>query len=536
MTERQPGSSGNLIQRWYDEGYYGRQTLADVLLAGAEQFPSATLVLESEMRPGRVALAASVEESQYLANALYRLGIRKGDVVAVQLPNWIEAALLSQAVWLLEAVLLPVSAIYEVRDLSYILEDAGAKVLFLPGQWRGRDYREGVSELRQLTAVQEIIVLDELAPPGSINWTSFRQEVRGELPVRSASADDLALLLYTSGTTARPKGVMHTHNTLLAEVRAGQAMYGEQALGSYLNPWPYGHVAALLPLLRWWLYGVDTVLADRWEPDYIAQLVQRHRITATTGVPYFLTSLLEAADRTGCDISSLANYGTGAANVPAELVEQCRQRGIYAYRIYGSTEHPTVTAGLPTDPVDKRINTDGRCLPGSEARIVDDSGADVAVGEEGEIAVRGPELFIGYLRPQDNEGAFLEGGWFLTGDIGNLDAEAYLTITDRKKDIIIRGGENISSREVEEVLASHPAVLETAAIAMPAPKLGERVCAVVVLKPGHTLSLDEVVQHFRDQGMARQKTPEQLVEVAQLPRTATGKVQKQALRDQLRQA
>jgi acyl-CoA synthetase (AMP-forming)/AMP-acid ligase II len=531
---KQPsGGSEQMRERWYAEGFYGHQTLADVILAGAEQFPQAGLVLESEQRPGRVTLGESLEQSQYLARALYRLGIGKGDVVAVQLPTWIEAAVLSQAVWLLEAVLLPVSAIYGVADLSYILDDAGAKALFMPGLWRGRDYRDGVAELRNCKSIREIIVLDSSAPPGSIDWPTFCREVGGDLPVRCTGPDDLAVLLYTSGTTSRPKGVMHSHNTLLAEVRTSQVIYGEDGHGSYLNPWPFGHVACLLPMLRWCLYGVDTVLADRWEPDVIASLVERHRIVATVGVPYFLSSLLAAADRTGSDISSLANYGTGAANVPPELVEQCQHRGIYAYRIYGSTEHPTVTAGLASDPVDKRIHTDGRCLPGSEVRIVNDLGADMVVGEEGEIAVRGPELFIGYLRAQDNADAFLEGGWFLTGDVGRLDNAGYLTITDRKKDIIIRGGENISSREVEEVLAGHPAVLECAAIAVPDAKLGERVCAVVVLRKGRELALEGVVQHFRDCQVARQKTPERLVIVEQLPRTPTGKIQKHAIRARL---
>jgi acyl-CoA synthetase (AMP-forming)/AMP-acid ligase II len=520
-------------ERWYAEGYYSHQTLADVVLAGAEQFPLSTLVLESEQRPGSLTLAESLEQSRYLARALYRLGIGKGDVVAVQLPTWIEAALLSQAIWLLEAVLLPVSAIYGVSDLNYILEDAGAKALFLPGLWRGRDYRDGVAELRNCKSLREIIVLDESAPSGSIDWSSFRREVGGELPVRTASADALAVLMYTSGTTSRPKGVMHSHNTLLSEVRTSQVIYGEHGRGSYLNPWPFGHVACLLPMLRWCLYGVDTVLVDRWEPDAIAGVIEHHRIVATVGVPYFLGSLLEAADRTDRDITSLANYGTGAASVPPELVKECERRGIYAYRIYGSTEHPTVTAGLPSDPVEKRINTDGRCLPGNEVRIVDDRGVDMHVGAEGEIAVRGPELFLGYLRADDDAAAFLEGGWFLTGDVGRLDDRGYLTITDRKKDIIIRGGENISSREVEEVLATHPAVLECAAIAVPDEKLGERVCAVVALREGQELALEGVAQHFHDSRVARQKTPEQLLIVVQLPRTPTGKVQKQAIREQL---
>lgn len=523
-------------QVWYERGFYGNQTLADVILAGAEQFPRAYLALESESRPGRITLADSLSQSRQLAVGLYRLGIRKGDVVAVQLPNWIEAAQLSAAVWLLDAVLLPVSAIYDVKELSYILEDAGAKALFMPGIWRGRDYRDGIGELRRRTAVREIVVLDHTSPAGGISWPAFNESVGDELPLHCAGADDLAVIIYTSGTTSNPKGVMHTHNTLLAEARYGAPFFADQHLATHLSPWPFGHVASIIPLLRWWLFGVNTVLADRWDADFVAALVERHAIGSTTGVPYFLSSLLEAAARSGRNISSLKNYGTGAANVPGELVARCNELGIYCYRIYGSTEHPTVTAGLPSDPQEKRVHTDGRCLPGCEVRIVDDNGNDLAAGAEGEIAVRGPELFIGYRRPQENEGAFLAGGWFLTGDIGRLDAEGYLTITDRKKDIIIRGGENISSREVEEVLASHPAVRECAAISLPDSRLGEKVCAVVVLAPGMTLSLEELAAHFRSLAVARQKTPEQLVVVEVLPRTATGKIQKHLLRQSAKNA
>jgi non-ribosomal peptide synthetase component E (peptide arylation enzyme) len=207
---------------------------------------------------------------------------------------------------------------------------------------------------------------------------------------------------------------------------------------------------------------------------------------------------------------------------------------LHAYRIYGLTEHPTVTAGLYSDIASKRVRTDGRGLPGCDVRILNEQGNDVPLGQAGEIATIGPDQFIGYLDPQHEATAFTPDGWFLTGDIGTIDAEGYLTVTDRKKDIIIRGGENISSREVEETLASHAAVADCAAVAMPDASLGERVCAYVVLRPGAHLSFDDVAQHFRARGLARQKTPEALRFIDRLPRNAAGKVEKHVLRARLR--
>jgi non-ribosomal peptide synthetase component E (peptide arylation enzyme) len=220
--------------------------------------------------------------------------------------------------------------------------------------------------------------------------------------------------------------------------------------------------------------------------------------------------------------------------VPSDLIRRCTELGIFCYRQYGSTEHPTVTSGVPGDPVEKLIYTEGRCLGGNRIRILDDNGNELPAGVDGEIATAGAERCLGYNSDARNAEAFTQDGWFLTGDIGHLDAEGYLTITDRKKDIIIRGGENISSREVEECLLRHPAVAEAAAVAMPDARLGEKVCVFVVLRAGQTLTLERVVDHFAASGLAKQKTPERIIEIGALPRTATGKVQKEVLRKQLR--
>jgi acyl-CoA synthetase (AMP-forming)/AMP-acid ligase II len=247
--------------------------------------------------------------------------------------------------------------------------------------------------------------------------------------------------------------------------------------------------------------------------------------------PFHLTGVLDAADRDARDLSSLTDIVLGATPVPSALIERCAGRGMRPYRSYGSSEMPSVTMGRPDDPLEKRLTTEGRPMPGAEIRFVDDEGNDVV---EGELAVRGPELFLGYADEALNQNAFLPGGWFLTGDIGRFDPDGFLRITDRKKDVIIRGGENIASREVEEVLASHPAIREAAVVAAPDARMGEVVCAFVIAQPGAKVTLESIGAHFAAAGIARQKTPERIVLVEDFPRNSTGKIMKNELRDQVR--
>jgi acyl-CoA synthetase (AMP-forming)/AMP-acid ligase II len=276
--------------------------------------------------------------------------------------------------------------------------------------------------------------------------------------------------------------------------------------------------------------GIQVVAMDQWDAGVAAELIDRYKVTSSSGTPFHLSGMMEAADAKGLNLTSLRNYLVGAAPVPTSLVERCLAQGLAVYHCYGSSEHPTVTSGTAEDPLDKQLNTEGRVMRGSELRFVDDDGHDVAPGMEGEIATRGGELFIGYFDDSLNEAAFLPGGWFRTGDIGRLDEGGYLLITDRKKDIIIRGGENISSKEVENVLARHSAIADAAVIAAPDERMGEVVKACVVLAPGHALTLDDVRAHFFAAGIARQKTPEQLEIFDALPRNASGKVLKHELR------
>jgi acyl-CoA synthetase (AMP-forming)/AMP-acid ligase II len=344
------------------------------------------------------------------------------------------------------------------------------------------------------------------------------------------------MIVYTSGTTAEPKGVLHTHNTLLAEKGGAAAVRARTPTSDRpdLQLFPAGHIAGALGTIFLFSGAPTTVAFDSFDAEQAIAAIEELGAASTSGATVFLARMVELLESGAATLEGLEHFIVGAATVPPELVERADALGIRATRCYGSSEHPTVTLSAPGEPLWVRARTDGPALPGNELRIVDDEGRELEAGAEGEIITRGPELFVGYLDERLNRSAFLEEGWFRTGDVGRLE-KGLLVVTDRKKDIIIRGGENISASEVEAVLGRLDAVLESAVVAAPDPSLGERVCAFVVLRSGAQLSLDEVRSHFTDAGLARQKTPEQLIAVEALPRTASGKVQKELLRLRLRE-
>jgi len=494
----------------------------EAMIAAAARAPAASLTVASDVRPGETTLGAVVSAGRRMGTRMTASGIEPGDIVACMLPNWREWLVVAVAAAQAGAVMLPVVTIYGAKELGFILRQSGAKWLFTPDRFRNVDYVRVVADCGPLSVLERHIVtgpaFDALEADGPIAEPAFR------------SAADPSLLVYTSGTTADPKGVMHSARGFLAEMETMRMLRSGSDDDAVISPWPPGHVAGALSMYRFLTQGVPLVLMDQWDPVRAAELIDRHRITSSSGTPFHLSGMIAAADANGHDLSSLRQYLVGAAPVPASLIERCQAQGLAVYHCYGSSEHPTVTSGVVDDPLDKQLHTEGRAIAGSEMRFVDDDGHDVPSGADGEICTRGPELFLGYLDPALNAGAFLPGGWYRTGDIGRLDAEGYLLITDRKKDIIIRGGENISSKEVEALLLAHPKIVDAAAVAAPDERMGEVVRACIVLVPGASLTLDELRDHFAAAGIARQKTPERLSILNELPRNASGKVLKHELR------
>jgi acyl-CoA synthetase (AMP-forming)/AMP-acid ligase II len=347
------------------------------------------------------------------------------------------------------------------------------------------------------------------------------------------AADDRLLVLYTSGTTGDPKGVVHTHRTLVAELsNMPQAPAGRRDWISIL-PWPAGHIAGLCAILSAFVTRACTVLIDRWDIDAACRLIEEHRPLFFCGAPVHLAQVLDHAEGGKVDTSSVRYAITGGAGVPPSLVERADALGWRLVRSYGSSEHPTVTCGRFEDPLEVRANTDGPAVAGSEIRIVDERGCDVGVGLDGEVLVRGPELFVGYTDADLHDSAFVDG-WFRTGDVGHLDGDGRLTITDRLKDLIIRGAENLSSIEIESLVLLHPSVRDVAAVGVVDDRLGERVGVAIILVPGAApIDVHEMRRHFEALGASVHKTPEFIVFVDDLPRTPSGKVKKQVLRAEI---
>ncbi|AFR49421.1 Acyl-CoA synthetases (AMP-forming)/AMP-acid ligases II [Gordonia sp. KTR9] len=376
-------------------------------------------------------------------------------------------------------------------------------------RWRSESYLDRISGYRDVRTLRDVVVVGA-APAGCVAWSDLIATTPAPLAASEADADDVCLLIYTSGTTSSPKGVLHSHRTLLAELNSAPAVMAAEPDAVQLVSFPPGHVAGVVSYLRPMVAGSRTVFMDAWDPAQAVRLIGEYSVTSTSGTPFHLSGLLDLAD-SGVELPSLREFLVGAATVPESLIRRADAAGIRAFRCYGCTEHPTVTVGSADDPLDVRIATDGAPLPGVSIRIVGTDGNEVVNGVDGEILTRGPDRFIGYQDSELDHDTFDSAGWMRTGDLGRLDANGRLTVTDRIRDVVIRGGETISSSQLEDVLLSHPAVAEGVIVAAPDARYGEVVAAVVVPVSGARIELIDIAEHFAVAGLARQKTPERLV-------------------------
>jgi acyl-CoA synthetase (AMP-forming)/AMP-acid ligase II len=520
---------------WRRAGTHRGLNMADAFHQGLESRQAAQLRFLAEGHQRDLTLGQLYREGAAAATVLTQVGVRPGARIALHVPNWPEAMIALYAAQLLRAVVVPIPAIYGPTEVRFILQDAGVDTYILADRWRNQGYLESLPQVSTAAGLERVIVVGDDVPAGCLAWSEIAARARHAEPTPLAAhrtdSQSLSFVIYTSGSTANPKGGQHSHDTFLAEFEQNRAKMA--APGTYLQPFPGGHVAGLLGMLRPLLFGQDTIIMDHWDAELAASLTSDLGITSMTGAPFYLATLLEAADKQGADLHTIEDMLVGSAAVPPALVERAGAAGFRPYRCYGSTEHPTISSNLPGDSLEDRSRTDGALLAGVEVQIVDEDGQRLGAGSEGEILSRGPDQFLCYTDPVANAEVLTAGGWFRTGDIGYLTPGGRLVISDRKKDVIIRGGENLSSQEIEAIMVRHPAVAQVAVVGVPDPRYGERPGAVVVLRPGRTLGLDDVRAHFRAAGVARQKTPEMLVIRTELPRTAAGKVQKFRLREEI---
>ncbi|AWA19462.2 medium-chain fatty-acid--CoA ligase [Escherichia coli] len=515
------------------QGLWGDASLADYWQQTARAMPDKIAVVDNH--GASYTYSALDHAASCLANWMLAKGIESGDRIAFQLPGWCEFTVIYLACLKIGAVSVPLLPSWREAELVWVLNKCQAKMFFAPTLFKQTRPVDLILPLQnQLPQLQQIVGVDKLAPATSA--LSLSQIIADNTPLTTAitvHGDELAAVLFTSGTEGLPKGVMLTHNNILASERAYCARLNLTWQDVFMMPAPLGHATGFLHgVTAPFLIGARSVLLDIFTPDACLALLEQQRCTCMLGATPFVYDLLNVLEKQPADLSALRFFLCGGTTIPKKVARECQQLGIKLLSVYGSTESSPHAVVNLDDPLSRFMHTDGYAAAGVEIKVVDDARKTLPPGCEGEEASRGPNVFMGYFdEPELTARALDEEGWYYSGDLCRMDEAGYIKITGRKKDIIVRGGENISSREVEDILLQHPKIHDACVVAMPDERLGERSCAYVVLKaPHHSLSLEEVVAFFSRKRVAKYKYPEHIVVIEKLPRTASGKIQKFLLR------
>lgn len=515
------------------QGLWGDASLADYWQQTARAMPDKIAVVDNH--GASYTYSALDHAASCLANWMLAKGIESGDRIAFQLPGWCEFTVIYLACLKIGAVSVPLLPSWREAELVWVLNKCQAKMFFAPTLFKQTRPVDLILPLQnQLPQLQQIVGVDKLAPATSS--LSLSQIIADNTPLTTAittHGDELAAVLFTSGTEGLPKGVMLTHNNILASERAYCARLNLTWQDVFMMPAPLGHATGFLHgVTAPFLIGARSVLLDIFTPDACLALLEQQRCTCMLGATPFVYDLLNVLEKQPADLSALRFFLCGGTTIPKKVARECQQLGIKLLSVYGSTESSPHAVVNLDDPLSRFMHTDGYAAAGVEIKVVDDARKTLPPGCEGEEASRGPNVFMGYFdEPELTARALDEEGWYYSGDLCRMDEAGYIKITGRKKDIIVRGGENISSREVEDILLQHPKIHDACVVAMPDERLGERSCAYVVLKaPHHSLSLKEVVAFFSRKRVAKYKYPEHIVVIEKLPRTASGKIQKFLLR------
>jgi acyl-CoA synthetase (AMP-forming)/AMP-acid ligase II len=532
------------IDQYYRAGLWSTDTFHDLLARRVEENPDKVFATDGTRS---LTFRELFDAGQRLAVGLHRHGLRRGDTAAVQLPNWVEFIQVLTALSRLGVIMVPIMPIYRREDVSYVLSNAGVRAVFTPAHFGKFGYLDMYLDLRQEHPELTIAVArpdssaQDIADADANVFTLHQLEAdtdddsaRAELGA-PPGPDDPFVIVYTSGTTSRPKGCVHTFNTYCAGARALVGPFGYTEADVQFGPSPIAHTTGLVTsVLVPMLTGAATHVMAKWDPVRGIEEIQRFGCTAAVTAPTFLHTLLSDYDAPRHDLSTLRLWTCAGAPIPAAVVKQAGATlpNIKVLSLYGRSENLVTTTCSVTDDVSRALTTDGRAMPGSQVKIVDGDGNEVPRGTEGDIAYRGPAHMIEYLaNPGETAALFTNDGFSKSGDLGKMTDDGYVRVTGRTKDIVIRGGMNISVREIEEHLAHHPALKAFSVVGMPDERLGEKVCCYLVTKPGHeTPTVEDLREYLLSQGMPIQKTPERVVVVDSLPMTATGKVLKHELR------
>ncbi|MBX6390121.1 MAG: AMP-binding protein [Frankia sp.] len=526
------------ITRYYQQGLWRDYTLFDALERqvaerGDKVFgtDSTTSYTFTELR----------DTALRLATGLVRRGIAAGDRVAVQIPSWTDFFVIATALSRIGAILVPIMPIYRRDEVGYIVETAGVVAAITTDHYRGFDHADLFLDLRRTSATLRdvIVVRGQTLPPGTVAYADVLADVH---PAAAAAEigpgvgpDDPFAVVFSSGTTSRPKGCLHTFNTMACGARLLGVGWHYSESDVQFGPSPVTHTTGLvtsflLPLL----HGASSHLMEQWEPREALERIAKFGCTGCVSATTFLQMILRVYDPNVHDASTMRFWTSAGAPIPGSFVLEARAAfpNMQVLSLYGRTENITTTMCTLDDPPERSVTSDGRALPLQEVRIVDEEGKEVPRGQEGDIGYRGSMNCLEYIgQPEETARNYTADGFHRSGDLGIMDADGYVRVTGRLKDIVIRGGLNISVRQVEDLLAAHPAVEDVAVVAMPDQEMGEKACAYIVFAEGQApLTLAQIRDYLLGHGLAIQKVPERLEIVTSLPTTATGKIQKHLLR------
>lgn len=507
--------------RAYADGWWRADTVADALHHAARATPDRILVKDGDKS---LSAATLRDHAMQLAQTmLARFPV--GSVISFMLPNWHEAAAIYMGATLAGMVANPILPSLRDHDLRFMLADANSRMIFIPSAFRGFDYAAMLTRVAAEMDSPPAIIVVRGESGNHRTYNSLMTE-RGDLPLPTLDSDDVRMVMYTSGTTGRPKGVMHTHNSINALIRQiGQHWLVEPG-DRFLVPSPVSHIGGSIyafeaPVLL----GVTAILMEQWNPDDAVRIIVEDNCTHMAGATPFLQHLLASARNVETHLPALKLFICGGASVPPALIREASayfEKAIVS-RVYGSTELPVTTVGaIDAADIDHGADTDGK--PGI---------ATVRIAADGEIRARGPQMMVGYVHSEDEASSFDDDGYYRSGDQGMLVDDGYLVVTGRIKDLIIRNGENIAPKEIEDLLIAHPGVAEIAIVAIPDSRTGERAIAVIVPRDGATPDVASLADFLTGHGVARFKHPEGVALWDAMPKNDAGKVLKQVIRAKL---
>jgi cyclohexanecarboxylate-CoA ligase len=537
--------SDEQIAAYYASGFWQPTSFNAVVREQATARADQTFVFDSTTS---LTYAQFQDAALRLAVGLRRDGLRAGDRLAVQLPNWTEFPLVAAAASRIGAIVVPVMPIYRGDEVAYVLQHSGAVAAITCGEFRGFDHLAMFTGLRgscpDLRSLYVARAADDLDPATATSLQDLM--VAGELADLEdeagpdSSPDDGFLVVYTSGTTSRPKGCFHTFNTVRASAAAIAKSLHYNENDVQFGPSPVTHSTGLvtsvvLPLIA----GAKSYLMETFDPADGLRRIEEYGCTAAVTATPFLQMLMGAYDADKHDASSLRLWVCAGSPIPGSIVESSRElfAGCRTLSLYGRSENFLTTMCTVDDPPERAATSDGSALEGARVQVVGPDGGEVPRGTEGDIAYQGPSHMIEYFHDDEQTAAlFTRDGFSLSGDLGRMDEDGFVRVTGRLKDIVIRGGMNISARELEDHLLRHPDIANVAIVGMPDERLGERVCAYVVpAAQAPPITLEGVTGYLRGLEVAVQKLPERVEIVAALPTTATGKIQKHVLRADISQ-